>query len=249
MGSSLSSTGIKIDGGGGINTLVAPNIVNTWQITDANAGSLDGFLSFQAIQHLVGSPRDTIAFQTGVAGGSSSFTLGVDTNLADAVIAAVNGLPPQSNPITIVMNLEAGNYSDLNASPPAGVTLVINGTGSSPTIVGHSPALTVTSGTVVVNGATFTTATDAPTILVTGGMLVLRNDTIQESTGFTDAAIAVTGGTVDLGTTASPGNNIINLNGTGQFVRTQRPHLCPRWAIHLRAMVHSSLEPCSIFFL
>src|SRR5205807_7824721 len=44
-------------------------------------------------------------------------------------------------------------------------------------------------------------------------------DIVQESTGFTDAAISITGGTLDLGTTASPGNNTINVNGTGQFVQ------------------------------
>src|SRR5262249_18014051 len=41
---------------------------------------------------------------------------------------------------------------------------------------------------------------------------------IQESTGFTDAAISVTGGSVDLGTTASPGGNTLNVNGRGEFV-------------------------------
>src|SRR5262249_37591506 len=65
------------------------------------------------------------------------------------------------------------------------------------------------------------TATDAPTILVSGGSLKLRNDVIQESTGFTDAAICVTGGTLDLGMgTADPGDNILNVNGLGQFVHT-----------------------------
>src|SRR5207302_7878032 len=65
---------------------------------------------------------------------------------------------------------------------------------------------------------TFVTTGDAPTILVTGGNLTLRNCVIQESTGFNDAAISITGGTVDLGTTASPGGNTINVNGTGSLV-------------------------------
>ena len=65
---------------------------------------------------------------------------------------------------------------------------------------------------------TLTTATDAPTILVTGGSLTLRDVVIEESTGFTDAAISVTGGSVDLGTTDAPGGNILDVNGTGEFV-------------------------------
>src|SRR5262249_42106933 len=49
--------------------------------------------------------------------------------------------------------------------------------------------------------------------------LKLRNDVIQESTGFTDAAICITGGTLDLGMgTADPGDNILNVNGLGEFV-------------------------------
>ncbi len=55
--------------------------------------------------------------------------------------------------------------------------------------------------------------------LVTGGSLTLRNDTIQESAGASDPAIAVTGGTLDLGTAANPGGNTININGAGALVQ------------------------------
>jgi hypothetical protein len=53
---------------------------------------------------------------------------------------------------------------------------------------------------------------------VTGGSLTLRNDVVQESTGFTDAAVSLTGGTLDLGTASDPGGNTLNINGTGRFV-------------------------------
>ena len=56
------------------------------------------------------------------------------------------------------------------------------------------PALTVAGGQVTVLNCTLLTTGDAPTILVSGGNLTLRNDIIQESTGFNDAAISVTGG-------------------------------------------------------
>jgi hypothetical protein len=92
---------------------------------------------------------------------------------------------------------------------------------------GGSPALTLLSGTLTVSNATFANATDAPTILVTGGSLTLRNDVIQESTGFTDAAIAITGGTLDLGTAASPGGNTINVNGTGELVHNTTSNSVP----------------------
>jgi len=152
---------------------------------------------------------------------TGSITIQAATNSdAHNVINAVNGLPSHAgSPVTLTLNLAAGTFTDITASPPPGVTLVINGNGTTTTLVGKSPALTVTSGTVIVTGITFTTASNAPTILVRGGTLTLRNDTVQESTGFSDAAIAVTGGTLDLGTTASPGNNILNINGQGGFVK------------------------------
>src|SRR5262249_38834170 len=87
------------------------------------------------------------------------------------------------------------------------------------TFIGGSPAFIVTSGAVFVSDSLFVNATNAPTILVTGGSLTLRGCTIQESTGFNQSAIEVSGGTVDLGTAADPGGNTINLNGTGSFVR------------------------------
>ncbi len=82
-----------------------------------------------------------------------------------------------------------------------------------------SPALTVSGGRVTVLDSTLTTSGDAPTVLVTGGSLTLRDNVIQESSGFNDAAIAVTGGTLDLGTPSSPGGNTIAINGSGTFLR------------------------------
>ncbi len=86
-------------------------------------------------------------------------------------------------------------------------------------ITGNSPAIIVNSGTVILQGVTAQTATNAPTIVVNGGSLVVRDSTIEESTGYDQAAILVDGGTVDLGTAASPGGNILNVNGAGQFLR------------------------------
>jgi hypothetical protein len=162
----------------------------------------------------------------GPAGGSTAVALqAADSNQADAVLAAVNGLAPQPAPgATVTLDLAPGAYTDMTASPPAGVTLVITGNGTTTTIVGQSPALTVTSGKVIVTGVALSTATDAPTILATGGNLTLRNDIVQESTGFNDPAISVTGGALDLGTTTDPGNNILNVNGAGTFLRNTTAH-------------------------
>jgi ELWxxDGT repeat protein len=155
-----------------------------------------------------------------IAGSQASTQLTNDVN-------AVNSLAAQSTPVTIVLDYSnaTGTVSDVMASPPANVTLVLKGNGSTSTIVGTSPALTVAGqGKVEVDSFTLTTATNSPTILLISGSLTLRNDSVQESTGFTQAAIAVTGGTLDLGTASNPGGNVIDVNGSGEFVHNSTPN-------------------------
>ena len=134
---------------------------------------------------------------------------------AQAVLAAANHLDHSTTPTsTIVLDLGGQTIHDTIANLPPQVTLTItNGT-----FIGGSPALVVESGLVIIRNSTFSNATDAPTILVTGGSLTLRNDVVQESTGYRDAAISVTGGTVDLGTATDPGGNTFNINGHGLFI-------------------------------
>jgi hypothetical protein len=90
--------------------------------------------------------------------------------------------------------------------------------------VGGSPALVVTSGNVVLDHITARNSTDAPTILVNGGYVTVRHSTIQESTGYAQTTIVITGGMVDLGTAADPGGNTINVNGTGGWVHNSGPN-------------------------
>jgi hypothetical protein len=151
------------------------------------------------------------------AGGATTVFLAATTpDQAHAIIAAANGLNPATTPVSnLVVDLGGQTIQDTIAAVPPQLTVTFtNGT-----FIGGSPALIVQSGQIVVQNSTFSNATDAPTILVTGGSMTLRNDLIQESTGFTDAAISVTGGAVDLGTAADPGGNTINVNGIGTFLR------------------------------
>ncbi len=159
---------------------------------------------------------------------SNQLSIQTSTNLSqDTVIAAVNTLTAPSQPVTIILDLNGGTYNDTTVNPPANVTLIIDGANGTNTYVGHSPAFIVTGGNVIVRNVTFTTATDAPTILVTGGNLTLRNDVIQESTGYTDAAISITHGTLDLGTSSDSGGNTLIVNGTGQFVQNTTGNSLP----------------------
>ena len=74
------------------------------------------------------------------------------------------------------------------------------------------------SGTLVINYALFTNGTDAPTILVNGGTLVLRQSTVEETDGGNRAAIEIAGGSVDLGTVSQPGGNTLVVRGEGQAI-------------------------------
>ncbi len=153
------------------------------------------------------------------------------------VIQAVNNLTnvnPQF-PVTIIYDLGGGTFSatNVNADPPSNVALIIqNGTlNGSLTINGGNvqlknvtvepdvPALTVTGGQVSLLNCTLTTTGNAPTLLVTGGNVTLLNNTItQASTAYTQPAIAVTGGTLNLGTATTPGNNTLSVNSSGDLV-------------------------------
>jgi uncharacterized delta-60 repeat protein len=131
------------------------------------------------------------------------FTAGSDTTL-DSLVNAASGLGPQATRVTLTVSLAPGLFHDVQAALHKNITLVISGDGQSQMIVGQSPALTVTSGTVIVTGVILTTATNSPAILVQGGSLVLRNDTIQQTSGGSAPAIVVQAGTVDLGSVPLP---------------------------------------------
>ena len=159
--------------------------------------------------------------------------------LAPAVVTAVG-------PVSITIDLDAttyqnmrsnGNTLPIDVTAPANTSLILNGPASGTatlydlvtsgavtvqgnvTIIGSCPALVVNSGqTTIAGGVTLVTSTNAPTIWVSGGTLVVRDSTIEESTGYAQAAILINGGSVNLGTTANPGGNTFNVNGTGTLI-------------------------------
>jgi uncharacterized delta-60 repeat protein len=188
---------------------------------------------FFAVERLLGDP----SLQEMVNGplpidsvtGNPTLTLEETTQAsADALISQFSAgstlqPPPQAtSPIDIVVTLGPGvTFNEATLVIPAGFRLQINGGEWH----GGSPALTLVSGSLLVRNATFLNNTNAPTILVQGGSLTLRNDIVQESTAFNTAAIKVTGGSVDLGTAASRGGNTLAINGAGEFVAGAGPNL------------------------
>ncbi len=122
-----------------------------------------------------------------------------DTGGLDDVLAAINGLSSQSTPVTVALDLGGQTLqADTTLSPPTGVNVVIqNGT-----LMGDAPALTVAAGNVMLYNVTASNSTSSPTIVVSGGSLTVEDSTIDGSAVAGQAAISITGGTVDLGTSS-----------------------------------------------
>ena len=187
-------------------------------------GAVDiGAFETQDTSAISGNLQNAIDAQVSANRTDPTVTLPVTSDVdAQNFVAAINDMAAQSSPVSLYLNLAPGLYSGEAVSVPTGMTLYINGTQGNvvPTTVDpDTPAFTVASGNVVVSNVTFVTTGDAPTILVTGGRLTLRNDVIQGTTGgYTDAAISVTGGTLDLGTVSDPGGNTINVISPSKWI-------------------------------
>ncbi len=167
----------------------------------------------------------------------------VEEGQLDDMIFLINSAAPDADglmvEIVLTIDGEAGGQI-VNLNP--GVRLVLHGTDGT-FIVGASPALTVQSGEVIVAGVTFLNSTDAPTILVTGGTLVLRDSTVQETIGGSRAAIEITGGSVDLGTLADPGGNAFDVSGPGELIRNTGSSYVPALG-NLFQVDAVEIDPC-----
>jgi hypothetical protein len=152
----------------------------------------------------------------GTPGNSAAFAAYIDAQLQN-ILAAVNNQVISGAIDVILSNILTPVFAEARIHPSGHFSLHLIGNPGA-TIVGHSPALEVDSGNVTLDGLDLTTDTNAPVILVTGGSLTVRNCTIT-ATGSSPAAIEVTGGSVDLGTAADPGNNVLDSDGPGNLIR------------------------------
>lgn len=163
------------------------------------------------------SLQDTVAYlQANPAVGPAVTYQATSEAQVDAMLAAISNLVVDSGGpvVTITVDLGGASYAGKTVAVPAGVVLVLaNGT-----LTGASPALVLTGGSVQLLNMLAVNATDAPTILVLGGSLVVRQSTIEESSLYSQAAVRIEGGSVDLGTSASPGGNTFLVRGDGEFV-------------------------------
>jgi hypothetical protein len=116
---------LTLKGSGGSDTLTGPDSTNTWDLTAANAGTLDGTTSFTGIQNLIGGPSDDLfAFTTNTAAVSGNIDGGVGLNTLD--------YSKRSTAVTVNLGSAAtgigGTWIDIGA--------VIGGSTSSNTLLG-----------------------------------------------------------------------------------------------------------------
>jgi hypothetical protein len=208
-----------------------------------------GFLRFLGSAVDIGAfeapaPVTTANLQAAINATTPGTPVTVQTTTNAAVTAAIQAVnevtnPNPGTPVTVTLDLGGSTLTtDTHVAAQPGVTLqIVDGT-----LVGGSPALIVDSGVVVLNHITAANATNAPTIRVEGGSLTIRNSTIQESTGYSQAAILIEGGSVDLGTSSDPGGNVISVNGAGELVHNTTSSTVPDFgnALEVNGAVLSS---------
>ncbi|MDB5302476.1 MAG: hypothetical protein JWM97_25, partial [Phycisphaerales bacterium] len=131
---------LSITSTGGFVTLDGPNTANAWNITGANAGTLNGY-SFNRVTDLVGaSASDTFTFQPGGTlggtadggGGTNSIT-GPDTDNFWSLTGADSGGLDLHASFKNVQNIQGGNSGDIFDFEGSGfISGNINGAGFGP---------------------------------------------------------------------------------------------------------------------
>jgi hypothetical protein len=128
--------GLELDGGGGVNTLVGPNLNNTWAIQQLDGGRLDGNIAFLRIENLLGGPSNDLFRFVGPAAGVRGIINGGGGIVNRLDYQDQGGLPVKVS----LTGASAGS------APGIGVSFLgING------LVGNGPTTTTLAGP---NGAT-----------------------------------------------------------------------------------------------
>jgi hypothetical protein len=166
----------NFNGQGGGNTLIGPNLSNTWNVTAANGGNINGKDSFSSMQNLVGGAQsDTFKFYNGGSvatsidgkGGTntldySNYVGAVTVDLPLLAASLVNGAvgnfaASPGNSIANIQNVTGSQGTDIlvgdnNANVLAvgptnpGRSLLIGGTGAD-TLIGGGPDDILAAGT------------------------------------------------------------------------------------------------------
>jgi len=238
IGGSLDDTFIlnggsvtSINGGGGSNTLVSENTINTWNLTGSDTGNVNGTNNFTQIQNLTGSSfDDTFIFNNGASisgnldGGLGNLTLKGDEIDFGGNVSGTGNLTIE--PLTLTQSIHIGgidsgssNILDLTGTELSllqnGFTsITIGDTNSSGTITiaggtTFSDPVSLRSGSINHTAGTLTGADDA-TISLEANQNITTGDIVNSG-----RAIAITSlqgnidtGTLDSSSTIANGGNL-----------------------------------------
>jgi len=122
---------VGIIGGGGNNTLRGANAANTWNITAANAGNINGSLTFAGFADLTGgTASDFFVFSNGSAvsgtinGGTGTSRLDYSAYLTGVYVNLVTGAATGAGNVTNIQQVYGSGNNDVLVGNGAGVLLM-----------------------------------------------------------------------------------------------------------------------------
>jgi hypothetical protein len=147
-----SAPALTLEGGGGTNTLQAADTANTWQVSGANSGTLNGTVKFVSLQNLTGgSSSDVFNFQTGgslagkLDGGGGTNTLDYSAYVGEIVVDLPKAVATGAgNGIANIRNVNGSIGNDLIVGDD-NPNVLRGGTGRN-IIIGGKGADTLTGG-------------------------------------------------------------------------------------------------------
>jgi hypothetical protein len=156
-------TALAVIGGPGPDTLVGPNIANTWTITNTNTGNLDGTVAFSSVENLTGgAASDTFVFHTGgslsgnINGQNDRATLDYSTFTGDILVDLPLGTATAvAGGISHIVNVTGSIGNDLIVGDAKG-NVLIGGTGRN-ILIGGGGGNTITGGggdNILIGGTT-----------------------------------------------------------------------------------------------
>jgi hypothetical protein len=150
--STLPGVALTVTGGTGNNTLQGPNTANTWQVTGANAGTLDGTVAFTGMESLIGgSAGNTFQFHTGgslagtINGGGGTNTLDYSAYQGDILVdLLLNNANLVGQGVSNMANVIGSQGNSLIVGD-ANTTSLVGGTGRN-VLIGGGGTETITGG-------------------------------------------------------------------------------------------------------
>jgi CHAT domain-containing protein len=228
----LSNIENLIGGSSGNNTLIGSNTANTWNLTAANTGNINGTVGFSSFQNLTGGTNnDTFVFSNGVGvsgtinGGAGTNTLdysayntpitvnlGIGTATNTGGLSNIENVTGGSNNDTLIgdanNNIVRGNAGDDTLSSGGGADILEGGTGSDRVVETQNANMTLTDTSLVIGDLGTQTLSSIEAATLTGGAGV-NSFTVTNWSG----TATIDGGTGD-------DTYIINLNGTAAGTTT-----------------------------